>query len=151
MELPRESCGCGSTSLAVLRTDPKSRVVAADIDEFAIKALELNAEKNLSKAEIERLEVSSADCFKMNEDFDTILFGDMFYDDDFCVAVENWLQSRAKTSKPFRVLIGDPGRQFWIENSLIKKCTPIREIPLHSSQVCQFRVSLRFKKLQNSL
>ena len=119
--------------MAVLRKDPEARVVAADIDDFAIKALELNAEKNLSKTEIERLQVSSADCFEMEDDFDTILFGDMFYDDDFCQAVENWLKFRAKNSRPFRVLIGDPGRQFWIENNLVEKCIPICEIPLHRS------------------
>ena len=33
----------------------------------------------------------------------------MFYDDDFCLEVENWLLGHARSGAKFQVLIGDPG------------------------------------------
>ena len=95
----------------------------------AIEVTKLNAEQNLSDTELKRMETMAEDCFSIDEHFDTIIFGDMFYDDDFCAMVEEWLLRRP-TLKPFRVLIGDPGRQFWTDNSLVKRCKPIEQIPL---------------------
>ena len=64
-------------------------------------------------------------------DFDTILFGDMFYSDEFCLLVSDWLNKLAQNGAKFRVLIGDPGRSFWIDqNSLRDKYKIIYEVEL---------------------
>merc|ERR1711990_922139 len=42
-------CGCGSASMAILLRDHKASVTAADIDEYSLEAVRLNAQLNLSK------------------------------------------------------------------------------------------------------
>ena len=42
------------------------------------------------------------------EAYDVILFGDMFYDDDFALDVTSWMAKLRRKSKT--ILIGDPGR-----------------------------------------
>ena len=76
--------------------------------------------------------------FSESIDFDTILFGDMFYSDEFCVLVEDWLTLLAKNGCNFRVLIGDPGRTFWSDNSLQKKCRKIWETELSESVTFEY-------------
>jgi predicted nicotinamide N-methyase len=63
-------------------------------------------------------------------DFNTILFGDMFYSEEFCIAVDDWLTQIAKNGFEFRALIGDPGRHsFEIDNrSLRDKCIKLFEL-----------------------
>ena len=54
----------------------------------------------------------------------------MFYDDEFCQRVEMWLRGQAHKwpEAKFNVFIGDPGRPFWTENTLVSLCTPIYEL-----------------------
>ena len=77
---------------------------------------------------------SSFLCFVDSIDFDTILFGDMFYSDCFCTAVEEWLTRLARSGCEFRVLIGDPGRSFWLDDQRLRdKCEIVFELDLDES------------------
>lgn len=100
---------------------------------MSLEAVRYNSQLNLSKDQTDRLELSNLNCFNLTTEFnfDTILFGDMFYDDQFTIDVDQWLFILANLGHTFRVLIGDPGRQFWNENtSLVEKCRPVFQVEL---------------------
>merc|ERR1712021_17132 len=44
-------CGCGSTSLAILKRDQHATVVSADIDPVAVDVTRINGENNLNETE----------------------------------------------------------------------------------------------------
>ncbi|KAI5632321.1 electron transfer flavoprotein beta subunit lysine methyltransferase [Phthorimaea operculella] len=75
-----------------------------DIDPYAVVASKLNADLNSVP-----IDTSTEDFIGQKlEDFDTVLIGDMFYDEDFAKYLFEWLRNLAADGKT--VLIGDPGR-----------------------------------------
>ncbi|CAB3237819.1 unnamed protein product [Arctia plantaginis] len=96
-------CGCGAGSIAAAKKNAQ-RVVANDIDTYAINATQINAELNNTTVEISAENMIGDDC----QSFETILFGDMFYDEEFANRLFEWLHTLRQNGKT--VLIGDPGR-----------------------------------------
>lgn len=86
-------------------------VEAADIDAFASQAIELNAAQNAVSVR-PRLR----DLIGVDEGWDVVLAGDIFYDREIAGAMENWL--RTLGSRGATVLIGDPGRSYLPKNRL---------------------------------
>ncbi|KAJ2945033.1 hypothetical protein O0L34_g1929 [Tuta absoluta] len=96
-------CGCGAGSIAAAKMRAKY-VLANDIDPYSVVASKINADLNSI-----HIETSTEDFIgKKLEDFDTVLIGDMFYDEEFAEYLFQWLRSLAADGKT--VLIGDPGR-----------------------------------------
>ncbi|XP_013195089.2 electron transfer flavoprotein beta subunit lysine methyltransferase isoform X1 [Amyelois transitella] len=96
-------CGCGAGSIAAAKMQAK-RVVGNDIDLYAVIATKINSQLNNVAIETSTDNFIGAKC----EEFDTILIGDMFYDEEFANILFEWLISLTASGKT--VLIGDPGR-----------------------------------------
>ncbi|CAK1589868.1 unnamed protein product [Parnassius mnemosyne] len=96
-------CGCGAGSIAAAFMEAK-RVVANDIDEVAVIASLINAEFNGIKIETNTEDMIGRRC----EEFEVVLIGDMFYDEEFAKVLFEWLKALTENGKT--VLIGDPGR-----------------------------------------
>lgn len=82
-----------------------ARVEACDIDPFAIAAIEINAHAN--RVMIDAVE---ADLVGRVENWDTVLAGDICYEQDTARRVAEWLEHLARSGAT--VLIGDPGRSY---------------------------------------
>ncbi|XP_053620288.1 electron transfer flavoprotein beta subunit lysine methyltransferase-like isoform X2 [Plodia interpunctella] len=96
-------CGCGAGSIAAAKMQAK-RVVGNDIDPYAVVATKINSEINNVSIETSTDNFIGAKC----AEFDTILIGDMFYDEEFANMLFKWLKILVSNGKT--VLIGDPGR-----------------------------------------
>ncbi|XP_041971366.1 electron transfer flavoprotein beta subunit lysine methyltransferase-like [Aricia agestis] len=96
-------CGCGAGAIAAALMGA-TKAVANDIDPYAVLATKINAELNKCTVETSTEDYIGTAC----DDFDTILIGDMFYDEDFAKLLFEWLSKLAAKDK--MVLIGDPGR-----------------------------------------
>ncbi len=104
--------GSGLVGLAALHAGAAS-ALATDIDVFACAAAELNAQANSVS-----LSTSSQDLVGQDGPWDTILVGDMCYEQPLAGDVETWLQDQA--SKGIDVFIGDPGRTYLPKDRLQK-------------------------------
>ncbi|KAL0811059.1 hypothetical protein ABMA28_010337 [Loxostege sticticalis] len=80
-------CGCGAGTIAAVKMGA-SRVLANDIDPYAVAATSLNAEINDVSVETSMEDLIGTNC----TEFDTILIGDMFYDEEFANILFDWLQ-----------------------------------------------------------
>ncbi|XP_050669420.1 electron transfer flavoprotein beta subunit lysine methyltransferase-like isoform X2 [Leptidea sinapis] len=97
-------CGCGAGAIAAALKEAKL-VVANDIDIYAVEATRMNADLN----KIVNIQTSTNNYIGTKcEQFDTILIGDMFYDEEFGQYLFNWLSEMTRHRKT--ILIGDPGR-----------------------------------------
>ncbi|XP_052758029.1 electron transfer flavoprotein beta subunit lysine methyltransferase-like [Galleria mellonella] len=96
-------CGCGAGAIAAAMMKAE-RVTANDTDACAVIAAKINADLNNVTIETSINNFIGAKC----ENFDTILIGDMFYDEEFANTLFEWLISLAADGKT--ILIGDPGR-----------------------------------------
>ncbi|XP_069356116.1 electron transfer flavoprotein beta subunit lysine methyltransferase-like isoform X2 [Maniola hyperantus] len=96
-------CGCGAGAIAAAMRNAQ-RVIANDIDPYAVMAAKINAEFNKIKVETDTNNFVGSSC----NDFDVILIGDMFYDEEFASLLFEWLHKLTADNK--LVLIGDPGR-----------------------------------------
>lgn len=96
--------GCAATAIACkLRTCQS--VVANDIDETAEIAAKLNAEINNVEIKTDtRNLINDASSFC----FDVVIFGDVFYDEEFAGQLLPWIQRLVQNRQT--CLIGDPGR-----------------------------------------
>ena len=91
-------------------------VIASEIDTLALAAIELNAAANgVFVEEIEN------DIIGTNGRWDTILAGDMCYERPLAERLTNWLRTLA--SEGARVLIGDPGRNYFPERGVQRLAT----------------------------
>ncbi|XP_060807848.1 electron transfer flavoprotein beta subunit lysine methyltransferase isoform X2 [Amyelois transitella] len=81
-------CGCGAGSIAAAKMQAK-RVVGNDIDLYAVIATKINSQLNNVAIETSTDNFIGAKC----EEFDTILIGDMFYDEEFANILFEWLIS----------------------------------------------------------
>lgn len=96
--------GCGATSIACKMKSCR-KVVANDIDETAAIAAEINAELNNVSIETDtRNLINDPSSFH----FDVVVFGDVFYDEEFAALLTPWIKTLAANKQT--CLIGDPGR-----------------------------------------
>jgi predicted nicotinamide N-methyase len=99
--------GAGSGVVAIAAAKAGGTpVVAAEIDALALAAITLNAAANAVFVE----EIEN-DIIGTNGRWDTILAGDMCYERPLAERLTGWLRSLA--SDGARVLIGDPGRNYF--------------------------------------
>ncbi len=129
--------GSGLVAIAAMKAGAAS-VLAADIDEFAVAATELNIACNplpnvRHSGESRNLSSHADSGFRRNDGFsvtsedllqspppnvNTILVGDLFYEKSTAEKVFTWL-SKAK-AQGTHVLIGDPGRSYLPKDKLTK-------------------------------
>jgi predicted nicotinamide N-methyase len=105
--------GSGLVAIAAMKAGASS-VLAADIDNFAVAAIALNAIHN-------QVEISSTSVDLLDLDpqpHEVILVGDLFYEKSIASIVYEWLL-RAHQSGT-HVLIGDPGRSYLPKDKLTK-------------------------------
>jgi predicted nicotinamide N-methyase len=109
--------GAGSGLVAIAAAKAGGTpVVAAEIDALALAAIELNAAANgVFVEEIEN------DIIGTNGRWDTILAGDMCYERPLAERLTIWLRSLA--SDGARVLIGDPGRNYFPQGGVQRLAT----------------------------
>ncbi len=97
--------GSGLVGIAAAKAGA-ARVLAADIDAFAVAAAGLNATENRVV-----LATTDADLIGQDDlDAEVILAGDICYERGVSAAIETWLRGLAARGKT--VLIGDPGRTY---------------------------------------
>ena len=96
--------GSGLVGIAAAKAGAAS-VLAADIDPFCTAAIRLNAEANQVS-----IRHSGADCVGMDDGWDIVLAGDVFYDKPFADRLVPWFERLS--ARGAEVLIGDPGRSY---------------------------------------
>jgi predicted nicotinamide N-methyase len=96
--------GSGLVAIAAMKAGA-AEVMACDIDSFAIAAIALNAEAN-------HVSVTSvqADLIGLDQGWDTVLAGDICYEQDLAARVTDWLFDLSRRGAT--VLMGDPGRSY---------------------------------------
>ncbi|MFT3987947.1 MAG: methyltransferase [Aestuariivirga sp.] len=105
--------GSGLVGIAAMKAGARS-VVAADIDAFAVKAIELNAAHNSVV-----VQATGGDLLKQPLlGFDVILVGDLFYEQSLAGRVFAWLNEAQQ--RGVGALIGDPGRSYLPREKLEK-------------------------------
>ncbi|XP_011558531.3 electron transfer flavoprotein beta subunit lysine methyltransferase [Plutella xylostella] len=124
-------CGCGAQAIAAA-TVGAERVLANDIDVNALEATTINAELNNVSVETSEKNFIGTKC----EGFDTILIGDMFYDEEFAKSLFEWLSKLTDSGK--LVLIGDPGRH-GLTASRISSMTRLASYTLHEDTCLENR------------
>jgi predicted nicotinamide N-methyase len=112
--------GGGVSALAAAMAGA-SRVVATEVDAFAVAAIEENALLNGLPVEAQRADVIGAD-----DGWGLVLVGDVFYEDELSRRVEAWLRGLARRGAT--VLIGDPGRSFLPQERL--RCLATLAVPV---------------------
>jgi predicted nicotinamide N-methyase len=103
--------GSGLVGIAAMKAGAAT-VVAADIDEFAAAAMQINSDLNFVT-----LDITSQNLLDTPPPLvDVILVGDLFYEKSVAEKCFAWLQqSNAQT-----ILIGDPGRSYLPQDKLVK-------------------------------
>jgi predicted nicotinamide N-methyase len=96
--------GSGLVAIAAAKAGA-SGILAADIDAFACAAIVLNATANAVAIKVTRDDVIGATCA-----WETILVGDMCYEQPLADRLTSWL--RALAGDGVTVLLGDPGRSY---------------------------------------
>ena len=105
--------GSGLVAIAAAQAGSAS-IVAADIDEFATTAAEMNAVLNRVS-----LDIKLEDLLPQPPPFaDVILVGDLFFEQSLAARCLSWL--RVAHEQGARVLIGDPGRSYLPRDQLEK-------------------------------
>ena len=97
--------GSGLCAIAALRAGATT-VAAADIDRFAVAAIELNARANGSRISVVGRDVLDEE----PPEVDVIVAGDCWYEAGFAERVLPWL--RRAQAAGIEILLGDPGRRY---------------------------------------
>jgi ETFB lysine methyltransferase len=118
--------GNGASSIAAKMRNAE-RVVANDIDENAVIAAQMNARLNNVQIETNSNNLINNPC---TLDFDLILLGDVFYDEEFAHKLYPWLEFLLKNKK--KIIVGDPGRHPLKSNILNLKLLQSYELPENS-------------------
>ena len=105
--------GSGLVAIAAAQAG-SATIVAADIDEFATTAAQMNAELNHVKLEIKLEDLLP----QPPPETDLILVGDLFYEKTLAARCLSWL--RVAQGQGARILIGDPGRSYLPKDQLEK-------------------------------
>jgi predicted nicotinamide N-methyase len=95
-------CGGGIVAIAAALAGA-ARVIAIDVEIFAIEACRLNAEANGVTLELEE-----ADPIATDAGWDVVLVGDLWYEPELAARMAPWL--RGLVARGALVLTGDPGR-----------------------------------------
>jgi predicted nicotinamide N-methyase len=107
--------GSGLCGIAAMKAGA-AHVTAADIDAFAFAAIGLNASANGVA-----LDARAEDMIGSDENWDVVLAGDIFYEQDLAARVFGWLS--ALKARGADVLIGDPGRSYLPQDRLARLAT----------------------------
>ena len=102
--------GSGLVAIAAAKAGAR-HVDASDVDAFAGAAIRLNAAAN---GVMVRPRVQ--DLIGLDENWDVILAGDVYYERDTAQSVTDWLDSLRRRGA--RVLVGDPGRTYLARDRL---------------------------------
>ncbi|XP_039267144.2 electron transfer flavoprotein beta subunit lysine methyltransferase homolog [Styela clava] len=150
--------GCGASVISALKCGA-NHVVANDIDPIALTSVKLNMELNFSEDALVQLlaklvyygndilldhencyDKQSIHNFRIlcnsmsinsyNFVFDVILIGDLFYEESIVTRLFNLLRAIHKLHPETKILIGDPGRPFLLEHSMLK----------HLDAVCEYKL-----------
>jgi predicted nicotinamide N-methyase len=105
--------GSGLIGIAAAMAGAMS-VISADIDNFAVEAINLNAKVNEVQIEATAEDLVGVE----NRGWDVILVGDMCYERPLAERIETWLRRLA--GEGVTVLIGDPGRTYLPKSGLEK-------------------------------
>ncbi|KAB1075673.1 class I SAM-dependent methyltransferase [Methylobacterium planeticum] len=98
--------GSGLVAIAAARAGA-TRVLASDLDPFAIASIGLNAAAN---GVADRIEAAAADLIGTAPEADLVLAADIFYEQDLAGRVGDWLGRLHAGGTT--VLVGDPGRAY---------------------------------------
>lgn len=96
--------GSGLVAIAAAKAGA-AKVEACDIDDFAVAAMQLNAQANGVD-----LQIRSDDLIGRDEGWQVVLAGDVSYERDMAQSVTDWLYGLSRRGA--LVLIGDPGRAY---------------------------------------
>jgi predicted nicotinamide N-methyase len=114
-------------------------IEASEIDEFALAAIELNAEANGVA-----ITPRAGDIVGRDDGWTLVLAGDVSYERDMAERVTDWLASLA--ARGARVLIGDPGRTYLARERLdaiaeyrIPVTRALEDMEIKRTQVWAFR------------
>ncbi|WP_343560313.1 class I SAM-dependent methyltransferase [Kiloniella sp. b19] len=133
------ACGCALQGLAALRAGA-SRVLAVDIDPFAITATRMNAEaNNLGTG----LESSTENLIGQDlSEWDVIFAGDVCYDGPMAREILDWLRKEA--ARGAVIFLGDPGRTYLDRTGLerivsygVKTTSALEDSDVRSASVWQ--------------
>ncbi len=102
--------GAGGGVVAIAAAKARARrVVAADIDPIAARAIEMNAALNQTPIETHLDDLLEAS--QPRSTYEIVLLGDVLYDEALARAVFPWM--RGMRNAGARVLFSDPGRSSW--------------------------------------
>ncbi|XP_071790277.1 electron transfer flavoprotein beta subunit lysine methyltransferase-like [Asterias amurensis] len=118
--------GCGASAIASAKCGAKS-VLANDIDPVAVQAIQLNATLN----NVTIATTTSNLIGSLDNQWDVVFLGDMFYDREFTNIVVDWLKYLAANGAD--VLIGDPGRLYLQEHPITRLLTNVYKVDLSDS------------------
>ena len=107
--------GSGLVAIAAAKAGA-SCVVAAEIDPLALAAIDLN-----SRANNVFVEPIGIDVIGSNPRWNTVLAGDMCYERPVAERLVPWLRHLVKSG--VRVLLGDPGRNYFPSDGIVKLAT----------------------------
>lgn len=105
--------GSGLIGIAAVKAGAKF-VLSADIDNFAVEAIRINAASNGVAVEATAEDLVGVE----NRGWEVILVGDMCYERPLAERIEAWL--RLLAGEGVTVLIGDPGRTYLPKTGLEK-------------------------------
>ena len=108
--------GSGLCAIAAMRAGAAS-AIAADIDAFAVAAIELNARANGRRIAVSGRDVLDDDV----PDVDVVLAGDCWYEAGLAERVLPWL--RRARAQGIDVIVGDPGRRYLPTDQLVELAT----------------------------
>jgi len=106
--------GSGLCAIAALQAGA-SEATSADIDGFAVTAVEVNARANGRRVAVVRRDVLDEE----PPDVDVIVAGDCLYEAGLAERVLPWL--RRAHDRGIEVLVGDPGRRYLPTDELIER------------------------------
>jgi predicted nicotinamide N-methyase len=116
-----------------------AKVEASEIDEFAIAAIDLNAQANGVEVTVQVGDLAGED-----RGWDVVLAGDVSYERDMAERVTGWLAALA--SRGASVLIGDPGRTYLARERLeviaeyrVPVTRALEDVEIKRTQVWAFR------------
>ena len=134
--------GSGLCAIAAMQAGAAA-ATAADIDAFAVSAIELNARANGCRVALVRRDVLDGDV----PDADVILAGDCWYEAVLAERVLPWLERAA--AHGLDVLVGDPGRRYLPKDRLmelaryeVRTTTELEDLEFKQGRVYSLRTTL---------
>uniref|UniRef100_A0A8C0J515 Electron transfer flavoprotein beta subunit lysine methyltransferase n=1 Tax=Chelonoidis abingdonii TaxID=106734 RepID=A0A8C0J515_CHEAB len=120
--------GCGATAIAAVMSGA-SQVQANDIDPIAGMAMVLNCKlNNVNPFPILTKNIIDTEL----DNWDLIVLGDMFYDEQLANRLHHWLRKCVRTHGT-KVLIGDPGRPQFLGHCIHSQLHKVVEYSLPES------------------